>query len=255
MWQTGDVQCIRGLYAVDQCLAMTTAFQTRRRRINNPCLIVTLPERVVWEEIVQKWVLKVSKVVIVNCVIPGEEPAGSAPPVIFSLSHTGGLVGRPVTVRWVDRVIGWIGRDRALVRRRGADRGPTMSVVDSGARQIGEPVELPFEGKCQLVACNARWVVMSPPELDLVVWAVVNGVPAERCLVLNLSKTKVNVLSLRLAPSGIYDEESDTLEVVFYENGEEGLVLCAYNVDLNTVWENRGRTYNRSLDHSAVGYS
>ncbi|KAH3757602.1 hypothetical protein Pelo_10611 [Pelomyxa schiedti] len=202
------------------------------------CYAAKLPLWIVAECIGKMWVMATERVVLVEFASPlwGRD---YAPPIMFRVSFTVGLLTRPCVIWWDARVLGWTAPGRAVVRGRARDA--SMRVVNAKGREVAGPIPLPFADEEPLVVCNRKWVVMAPHGQGyLSVWAVVDSLPEAEGVVLDLSDSgPITVISLRMLSSDVYDENSDTLEVILTVH-DNGLALCGYHVQLDTAWKTHG---------------
>ncbi|KAH3767560.1 hypothetical protein Pelo_558 [Pelomyxa schiedti] len=205
-----------------------------------------LPRWVLVECIGKRWVMAVDRVVMAKFFPGPMSLATQGYEVLFSVSHTLGIVQPPTVVTHYN-TLGWIGPDRTVYLDEPDDvPAPlwTFSILDGPHdTAVMGPLQFPANGQSQISACNRRWIVMSPTVPCLFeVWKVVDGLPLPEPVVVNCSWMR-GLQSLRFfSLRNEYDFESDTLEVFFLEFQQAGqrdseVVLLGFHIDLNTVWK------------------
>ncbi|KAH3764947.1 hypothetical protein Pelo_3190 [Pelomyxa schiedti] len=176
--------------------------------------------------------------------------------VLFSVSHTLGIVQRPhqvptLQLSSLQATLGWIAPGRTVVEEH-RGRKHSFSVVEGRRKAVAGPISIPGTTVCPIAACNRRWIVISQKAQSLlVVWKVVDGLPLPDHVAVECSWVK-NLLSLKFfSQSSEYYYESDTLEAFSLEftgRRQREDTIVGFHIDLNAVWNEHAIT-----DPLAVG--
>ncbi|KAH3764921.1 hypothetical protein Pelo_3195 [Pelomyxa schiedti] len=201
------------------------------------CHVSALPPSVLVECIGKRWVTAVDRPVLANFGLG----ARTGYEVFFSLSHTLGLVQAPCRVELYVNVLGWIAPDRCVLLSGDTPDYQHHKVIVGQLSEGEDGADRPKvlaewrddDSRTARAACGTRWIAISPKRSEkLLVWKVQDGVASDDHTECRVAK---ELLQLRFwCTTSEYDSESDTLELIFLE---EGNCIVVQHVDLNEVWK------------------
>ncbi|KAH3714310.1 hypothetical protein Pelo_19182 [Pelomyxa schiedti] len=164
--------------------------------------------------------------------------------VVFSVTHTLGLLMMPTCARVDSSVIGWI-RPGSIVgcSYEIHDECLTLAIVGKKEKPVQELVTGPDSTWWPISVCNRKWIVMSPRgSMALMVWRVVEavsgpGVAAEKVVDWSGLKWMRNLKYIKFFSEACGDdvEFSDLLHMFFLESRGDDMFLSLLKLDLRNL--------------------